>query len=365
MIQSAIRNSQFAILRHAAAAVLFITFAYYLYHPHPATYQPWRWLLPLSAVLGALGMYALSRRWVAGFAGSCLAGAVYGFGPFMLGLARCHPSVSVVAASIPWLCAPPVFLGKQRHSVVGAPKRITSRLGNPLYLPLWLLPFAGIALYFWICASQRLFVAPIEFAPQKGIIAGFVAPLVSLTHGWVVVSVYHVAIAPLILGFAMMAAARRYSLFSLLAAGLVLAFSRPFLSSGQTAWLNSCPTLWLSLPMVSLALFAAVGLQGLIEAGSGDKKWLLIAAASQALLAIAMLLLATKYFEFAFGLANTHARLFVEEAKMYLLGMMAVTMVFLMAYRHFRLQWLRWLVLCTALSLDIFLSARYLIDKVL
>jgi hypothetical protein len=64
-------------------------------------------------------------------------------------------------------------------------------------------------------------------------------------------------------------------------------------------------------------------------------------------------------------LADPYARLFVQEAKMYLLGMMAVTMIFLMAYRQFRLQPLRWVILCTALALDIFLCARYAVDRVL
>jgi hypothetical protein len=351
MTQSAIRNHPFAIAKHVAAAVLFIAFAAYLYQPHFAAFQQWRWLVPLSAVLGALGAYALSRRWVAGFAGSCLAGAVYGFGPFMLSLAHCHPSAGVLAASIPWLCAPAVFLGKKRCGI--------------LHLPLWLLPFAALVLYFWLCASQRLFVAPVQFVPHASDSVGFAAPLVALTLGWVVVSVYHVAIAPLILGFAMMVAARRYSFFFLLAIGLTLAFSRPFPPSGQAAWLNCCPALWLALPMVSLSIFAAIGLQGLMEAGFGDKKWVLIAAAGQALLAILTLLLATKYFQFIFHLADPYARLFVEEAKMYLLGMMAAACVFLMTYRQLRLQWLRWLILATALTLDIFLSAQYLVDRVL
>jgi hypothetical protein len=360
MIQSAIvssraksrdRNHPLAMAKHVVAAILFIAFAAYLYQPHFATFLQWRLLVPVSAVVGAFGAYALSRRWVAGFAGSCLAGAIYGFGPLTLSLARCHPSVGVVAACIPWLCVPAVFLGRQRRSI--------------LHLPLWLVPFAAIALYFWLCASQRLFVAPIEFAPRAGDILGFAAPLVMLIRSWVIISVYHVAIAPLILGFAIMVAARRYSFFFLLLAGSVLAFFRPFPPSGQAAWLGCCPALWLTLPMVSLAILAAVGLQGLLEAGSADKKWVLVAAAGQALLAILMLLLAAKYFQFIFHLADRYAQLLVEESKMYLLGMMAVTMVFLMTCRQLRLQWLRWLILATAPALDIVISAQDLVDRVL
>jgi hypothetical protein len=342
MIRSTRRNHPSANIRHAVAAIVYIAFAIYLYQPYVPTFQQWRWLIPLNAVIGAFGAYVLSRRWVAGLAGSCLAGAVYGFGPFMLGLARCHPSAGVLVGTIPWLCVPAVLLGRHRRSI--------------LLLPLWLLPLAAVVLYFWMCAALRLFVAPVRCVPQPGDIVGFIAPLVTVDWSSVVVGVYHVAIAPLILGCAVMVTARRYSLFFLLAAGLILSFSHSLLPPAQSAWLGACPVLWLSIPMVSLAILAAVGLQGLIAAGFADRKWVLIAAIGQALPAILMLLLATKY---------SSTPLFVEEAKMYLLGMMATGMVFLMAYRQLRLQWLRWLILCTALTLDIFLSARYLVDKVL
>jgi hypothetical protein len=318
--------------------------------PHFAVSQQAKYLLPLGAVVGALGAFVLSRRWVAGFAGSFLAGAIYGFGPFMLSLARCHASAALLAACIPWLCAPAVFLGKRRRT---------------LRLPLWLLPFAAIVAYFRICAAQRLFVTPVGCVPQGRDIVGFIAPLVMLDFSAVVVSLYHVAIAPLIIGLAMIVTARRYNILFLLAAGSILAFSRSYLSPDWAVWLGGSPVLWLSLPMTALAILAAVGLQGLIEAGSGDKKWVLIAALSQTLLAIVTLLLATRYFQVIFHLADPYAKLFVEEAKMYLLGMMAVAMVFLMTYRQLRLHWLRWLILSTALALDIFLSARYLVDKVL
>jgi hypothetical protein len=350
MIQSATRHSQLAIVRHAAAVVLYVAFAVYLYCLPLGRVMQCHAIVPVSAVVAALGGFVLTRRWVAGFAGSFLAGALCGFSPFFLGVARYHSSVSVLVASIPWLCAPAVFVGRRRHIAC---------------LPLALLPFAAVVLFFRVSAAKGLFAAPLGPEPHLSDAFGFIAPLVMWDRSAVVVSVYHVAIAPLILGLAVMVTARRYGLLLLFAVGLVLAFSRSYLPPDQIAWLGVSPILWLSIPMVSLAVLAAVGLQGLIEAGFSDKKWLLIAAAGQALLAIVMLLLATKYFQFIFHLADPYARLFVEEAKMYLLGMVALGMVFWMAYRRLRLQWLRWLILATALSLDIFLTARYLVDTVL
>jgi hypothetical protein len=107
MIQSPIRNHRSGIVRCAVAAILYVAFAVYLYQPHFDTFQQWRWLVPLCALFGASGAYALSRRWVAGFAGSCLAGAVYGFGPFMLGLVKLCVGLLFGGAAVLWMKAFP------------------------------------------------------------------------------------------------------------------------------------------------------------------------------------------------------------------------------------------------------------------
>src|SRR4030042_501778 len=98
-----------SISKFAAATIIYTGFAIYLYQPPFGHFDRLDYLLPVNFCLAASGCYVLSRRWVAGFAGSFFAGALYGFGPFTLGLARFHPTAGLLAAAIPWLFWPAVF----------------------------------------------------------------------------------------------------------------------------------------------------------------------------------------------------------------------------------------------------------------
>jgi hypothetical protein len=349
-MQSAIHNPKSASPLCLAAA-LFAAFAVYLYRPHFGGFTGCQWLLPVSAGVAALGGYVLSRRWVVGFTGSVLAGLVYGFGPFLLGLGKFHPTLSLLAAGVPWLFVPAAFLERKQ--------------GKWLSLPLWLLPFGVIALFFYLSAGRRLFAVPLQAGVHPLDLAGFIAPLALLGRSTALVGVYHVPVAALALGLAMVWKARRYGILLLAAAGFGLTFSRSFLDAGKVAWLGVSPILWLSIPMVWCAVLSGIGLQGLIEAGPADRKWILAAAILLGILAIVTLLLAAKCFQVVLGLADGYARLFVKTATIYLAGAGATGIIFFMARQNVRLHWLRWALLCTALGVDIFLGARYLVDSVL
>lgn len=78
--------------RHFMALAVYVAFAAYLYQPYRQNFQRWEYLFLVNSPLAAVGCYVLSRRWVSSFAGSFFAGVIYGFGPFMLGLARFHPT---------------------------------------------------------------------------------------------------------------------------------------------------------------------------------------------------------------------------------------------------------------------------------
>ncbi len=349
-IQSAIRNPQSEILWPLTAVVLYGVFAGYLYWPHRSGLAGWEWLLPVSAWMAALGGYVLSRRWVAGFTGSLLAGLVYGFGPFLLGLARFHPASSLLAAGVPWLFVPAAVLERKQ--------------GKWLSLPLWLLPFVVIALFFYLSAGCRLFAAPLQASVRPLDLASFLAPLALMGHSSATLGVYHVPIAALALGLAMVWKARRYGILLLAAAGLVLAFSRSFLTAGSVAWLGVSPILWLSIPMLWCAVLCSIGLQGLIEAGPADKGWVLAAAILLGILAVIALLLAAGGFRAFKGLGNGDGRLFLQAAEIYLMGAGATGFIYLLTRQNLRLHWLRWTILCAALGMDIFLGATYVADKV-
>jgi hypothetical protein len=292
---------------------------------------------------------------VAGFTGSLLAGALYGFAPFTLGLARFHPAAGLLAASVPWLFLPATFLERTR--------------GKWLATLLLLLPFATILLFPYLLANvfvdHRLFAAPLGVEVQPSDLASFVAPLVLAKRGTAMMGLYHVPAAALLLGLVLVWKARRYNMLIIPAVGFLLAFSKTLFGTGHVAWLGVSPILWLSIPLLWCAVLAGIGLQGLLEAGFADRKWVLAVAAILCTLAIVVLLLAAKYFQVLFGLTADYARLFVETAKMYLLGAVATGIIFLIARQKLRVHWLRWAVLVAALGVDIFLGARYVIDTVL
>jgi len=349
-LQSAIRRPPSAVPWALVAAALYAAFAVYLYWPHFSRLAGWEWLLPVSAWGAAFGGCLLSRRWVAGFTGSLLAGLVYGFGPFLLGLAKFHPASSLLAASVPWVFAPAAVLERKQ--------------GKWLCLPLWLLPFVVIALFFYLSAGRRLFAAPLQANVRVLDLAGFIAPLALIGRSPAVPGVYHVPIAALVLGLAMVWKARRYGILVIAAAGLVLAFSRSFLSSGSVAWLGVSPILWLSIPMLWCAVLCGIGLQGLIEAGPADKKWVLAAAILLGALAIVALMLAAGGFRVFPGLRDGDGRLFLQAAEIYLVGAGAIGFIYVLTRQNLRLHWLRWAILCAALGVDIFFSATYVADKV-
>ncbi len=334
------------------AGVVYIVFAVHLYRPYFDGFTPRQWLLPSGVFLAALGCFVLSRRWVVGFAGSFLAGLVYGFGPFVLSLARFHETAVLLAAGIPWLFMPAAYLGRKR--------------GGAVALLLSLLPFLAVVLFFRVSAGPdyRLFAAPIQAAPKPADLFGFVAPLVMATRTTTLPGLYHVPVAALVFGLAMMFRSRRYGILLILVCGFALAFCRSFLAPAQLAWLGISPILWLSIPLVCLSVLAGVGLQGLIEASYADGKWVLAGAMVLGVLAITTLLLAAQYFQTAFSLGDGYARLFVEAAKMYLIAAIAMVVIFTMTRQKLRLPRLRGLILYAVIAIDVFLSAQYIVDKI-
>jgi len=346
------RDSQ-NLLASIVATVIYGAFAYYLYEPYFSRFTRWQWFLPFGLWIAAMGGFFLSRRWVAGLFGSILAGAVYGFGPFVLSLTRYHPTVALLAASMPWLFMPAAFVDRKRHSAVAA--------------ALSLLPFLVVLLFFRLGATEtlRLFAAPIQMQPKPIDLVGFLVPKVMVNRTAVLASLYHIPIAPLVIGLAIMVKSRRYGVTVIATLGLALAFGNFYLPAAHTAWLTVSPILWLSIPLLVLAVLTGVGYQGLIEAGPSDRKWVLAAAIVQGCLAIVALLLAAKYFQVRFGLADGYARLFVDAAKMYLIAAMTLGVLFVITRQKLRLQWFRQAALIAVLALDIFLAARYLVDKIL
>jgi len=302
--------------------------------------------LPVNVCTAALGCYVLSRRWVSSFPGSLFAGAIYGFGPFMLGLGKFHPTTGFLAASIPWLFCPAAFGGKTKW------RRNAGLLA--------ILPFVAIVAFFQ--AAERCHFFPVHAGARlcSDDLVGLFAPLVMADYdilNTTTVGFYHIPIAALVVGFAMLLAAKRLGIISLFAVGVVLGcWGRIFEVSS---------VMWLSIPVVCCSVVIGAGIQGLSLAGPADRKWLLAAAFVQAGFAIAALFLATKYFQVVLGLGDKYARLFVQTAEMYILGGVSVMILFFIARGKLRVRAVRWAILCLSIAVDIFLGARFMIAHVL
>jgi len=277
------------------------------------------------------------------FWGSFFAGAIYGFGPFALGLAAYHPTAGFLAATIPWLFCPAAFGPKARW-------RWISR-------PLSALPFLAILLFFQISTYYRLFAIPTQLKLRLADLAGVLAPYVIAERSLTLVGVYQVPIAALAMGFSMLLAARRFGLIIIFCLGTILAFCNSFL--------NTSPIIWLAVPVLCCSVLIGAGMQGLASAGFADRRWVLLTAIIMGMLAIVMLLLAIKCYQIFAGLGRGYAKLFIYSAWMYILGTIAVAIIFFMARAKLRIAALRWVILCSAMAVDIFLGATFIVGRIL
>ncbi len=352
--------------RFAIAAVVYTVFSVYLYRPYFKGFNALQLqdLIVANICLASLGTYVLSRRWVAGFAESVFAGAIYGFGPFALGLAKFHPTAGFLVATIPWLFCPAVFGPEGKY--------------KPLRILLSLLPFLAIVLFFQVSARFGLYPIPIKLKLHGADLAGLLAPLVAAKRHKILFGFYHVPIAALVMGFCMFLApleilrtggilhkgrllttmaARRFGIVVIFAVATILAFCDSFMEIG--------PIIFLAISTLCCSVLIGAGMQGLISAGPADRRPVLLIAILLGVLAIVTLLFATKYFQIVAGLADGYARLLTETAKMYILGAIAVAMLFLIARAKLRIHPVRQILLYATMALDIFLGARFIVDTIL
>jgi hypothetical protein len=364
----------------ALALTVYAAFAVYLYRPYFHGFNSPRLqdLFVVNVCLASLGCYVLSRRWIAGFTESFFAGAIYGFGPFSLGLAKFHPTAGFLFAAIPWLFYPAVFGGFPF-------RRSTAKWGpglqgkyRPLRMLLSLLPFLAIVLFFRLAARFGLYPVPINLKLNFSDLTGLAAPLVAARRNKLLIGFYHVPLAALVMGLCMFAVPlenlvkggilqkgkflkdlviRRAGVFAVFTAATVLAFCDSF---GQVS-----PIIWLSISTLCLSVLIGAGMQGLISAGPDDREPVLIAAILLGVLAIATLLSATKCFQITVGLGSGYARLLTATAKMYILGAAAVAILFIIARARLRLGLVRLILLCAVMAVDIFFGARFIVDAIL
>ena len=323
-----------------AAAAIYTAFAFYLYHPYLKNFQKVDYLFIANPVIGALGCFVLSRRWISSFIASLFAGAVYAFCPFSLWFNAFHSFSTIPMATIPWLFCIAAFL---RYRTVNK-KSLLELTGIAV---LTLLPFAAIALFFWMCAQPWWIRGPFFPIPKSEVLSldnfvGFVTPL-STAHSFMF-SFYNIPIAVIFMGGFMYAAARRFSVLGLVVLGFGLAFFDTFS--------HVSPVVWAIVPVLFCSILAGVGMQGLDFAGSGDTKWVLAAAVVMVVFALINVIMP--------GQVGNHC-----SSLMFALGAAVLGIILCIARAKLRMHTLRWALLSAAMAIDIAISAVYVLQKIM
>jgi len=317
-------------------------FSLYLYQPYVESFELFDYLLIVNCICGAVGCFILSRRWVVSFAGSFFAGATYGFGPFVLFLGRFHPTAGSIAAIVPWLFLPAVFA--------------LHRKSKWIKLLLALLPFAAIIGIFLVVDLLHRYPIPTQLKLKPLELYSLLAPAALVNKVDVLIGFYHVPVAPLIIGAAMLFKAKRYSTMIVFVAGLALSFCPVILGTSII--------IWLTVPLVCCSVLIGEGTDGLVHAGYNDRKWVLASAVVFMIAAVITLIMGTKSTYVIAGLGSGYTRLFIAAVRMYILGAIAMVVIFFFAKGRSRLLWLRTLILSSAMAVDIFLGARHIIDSI-
>lgn len=264
------------------------------------------------------------------------------FGPFTLALAGYHPIGGLLSAAVPWLFCPAEF------AYFKDKWRWISRL-------LLALPVLVILLFFEVSAHYRLFAIPIQAKLHLADLLGLFAPLVTVGRSITLVGFYQVPIAALIMGIVILlskttgkklsagtlVAERRLGVIIIFCLGTILAFCGPIFSIS--------PIVWLSFPILCCSVLIGKGIQAFAGYDLVNNKWLL------AISVIMVVLSVSAWFLRSFGSEMT--------AVMYIFGATAIATIFFMARAKLHLAVLRLAILGSAMAVDIFFSARFIVDK--
>jgi hypothetical protein len=322
------------------AGCLYLLWGYFLFSPHLQKLSNYRLLYLFNNGAAALGTFLLSRRWLAGWTPSVMAGLFYGFSPFALSFLGFHPIAGLTFAAVPWLLLPAVYW-KQ-----GQQPNLFRFFGRAV---LSVLPFAFIIGFFWVFSQHwagPLFLLPSKTALTVQDFKGLVLPL-SMTGRPIILGVYHAGLLTAVMGLFVFLSAQRVSALIPPIVGLVLAFVEPVCLVSQV--------IWVSLPMIFLAILTGLGIQAMLLSGKADAKWILICS-------IVGLLLGGVCFA-----ASTipMAGAFRTPALFYLASAACFGMLFAVVRKGQRWLFLRWLILTTLLLSDCFLCGQWLIQKLL
>lgn len=333
-----VREVPFSILM-IFALLLFSGLALLLFWPWLNSFKPKEYLVPLNSVLAAAGCFLLSRRWLASFDASAIAGAVFGFGPFVLSFKMYHPLAGLSVALLPWFFCP-VALWKRYAT--------PSPLLQIKRLVLLIIPFAGIVFFFWLPAQS--WVGPYDLMPrtQQFHITDLFT-LLGFPGSWgnrITIGLYANTFILAVMGLFVYLAVLRLAILIPVLSGIVLSFFQPIF--------HVPPVIWLAIPMLFFSILAGLGAQAFAWAGESDRKWILFCMLIAALLGGVCLL---KTYT---GQAGSSFRF---SAIMYGIAVLMTGTVFFLAKGKLRWHLFRWILIGAAVGIDIFFSGRLLLTS--
>lgn len=321
------------------ALILFSGLAVLVFWPWPETLRPRDMLAPINSVLAAAGCFLLSRRWLASFDASAIAGAVYGFGPFVLSFKIYHPVAGLSVALLPWLFCP-LALWKRY-----APSTMRHQSKQVI---LMLFPFVCLILFFWLPAQS--WTGPYDLMPRTQqfhttdlfTLLGFQSP----EGNRIIIGLYANAFVLAVMGLFVYLAVLRVAMLIPVLAGIALSFFQPIF--------HVPPVIWLAVPMLFLSLLAGLGAQAFAWAGISDRKWIFFCMLIAVLLGGICLLKA---------FTSQSENLFRLSASMYGTAWLMTIAAFFLAKGNLRWLLFRWILIAAAVGVDILFTGRLLLTS--
>ena len=327
--------------RLVCSALIYGSLSIYLYLPYLKSFSYLEFLFLSNSAIGAMGCFVLSRRWISSFTGSLFAGVIYGYSPFSLGFAAFHPLAGVTLAMLGWLFIPAAFWRKFLKDYTNAKLPADgSAVSTAVSAALCAVPFVFVMFLFWVCSTELMgpfFPLPNE-KMQVANLTGFLTPFAGKPCDFIF-SIYHLPVCSMLMGLFLYFASGRVGVGVLAGAGLYLSFSEPIFETS--------PVVWGLVPLLFMAVLVGFGMQGLVWAGSSDRKWVLGCFVITAVISA-----------IAFITANTYSGI------MFALGAILLASLFFVSRAGIRWHLLRWVLFCTGFTVDILSGAKYTLDQI-
>ncbi|MBU1259935.1 MAG: hypothetical protein KJ757_06920 [Planctomycetes bacterium] len=324
------------IISFPVAVIIYTLFAGWLFYPYAQQLSRIQLLfLPAGSVIGAAGVFLLSRRWVLSFFASLAGGAIFGFGTFACSFYCYHPAAGLVNAFLPWFFMPAVFFyhwAKFKPNIVA--------IFSGLFL---LLPILFVLSAYEVAAGMQFYPVPLNTTLTVQSLTGLIDPT-GVKPDIFAPGFYHVSIAGLVIGFILLIRTSRIWTIILFVAAVFAAFFTPIL--------NVPPAIWVSVPVLICSLLIAEGLEALVLSGASDSKWLLVS--------VAVLLLAILFNI----LLTSRTGVFPQSVGLYGIGVVTVLLIYFIAQSKLAWHGTRMLVLYPAIFIDIIISTRYIIGRI-